>query len=104
MLNMSGYWEMARPCGSFPALTGWIFAVSWEGPVLPDLNELLGEYFTTFMKGVKQDHQSGRRGSPLHLASNGLVVSSTGRMRHFLGSAYAPTLVPAGLEITDVLP
>jgi hypothetical protein len=88
----------------FSRADGLVFAVSWEGPVLPDLNELLGEYFTTFMKGVKQDHQRGRRGSPLHLASNGLVVSSTGRMRHFLGSAYAPTLVPAGLEITDILP
>lgn len=82
---------------------GLVFAVSWGGPVLPDLNELLGQYFATFMDGVKQDRQSGLRGSPLHFSRDGLVVRSNGRMRNFVGDAYAPALVPAGVEINDVL-
>jgi hypothetical protein len=82
---------------------GLVFAVSWEGPVLPDLDELLGGYFAIFMDGVKQDRQSGRRGSPIHLSRDGLVVQSNGRMRNFFGHAFAPALVPVGVEITDVL-
>jgi hypothetical protein len=82
---------------------GLVFAVSWEGPVLPDLNELLGTYFATFMDGVKQDGQSAGRGSPLQISRDGLVVRSNGRMRNFFGHAYVPALVPIGVEITDVL-
>lgn len=87
----------------FTRADGLVFAVSWEGPVLPDLNELLGNYFSTFMEGVKQERQSAGRGSPLQISRDGLVVRSNGRMRNFFGHAYAPALVPAGVEITDVL-
>lgn len=87
----------------FSRADGVVFAVSWEGPVLPDLNELLGVYFATFMEGVKQERQSAGPGSPLQISRNGLVVRSNGRMRNFLGHAYAPALVPASVEMTDVL-
>ncbi len=87
----------------FSRADGVVFAVSWEGPVLPDLNELLGDYFATFMTGVKQERQSAGPGSPLQISRDGLVVRSNGRMRNFFGHAYAPALVPAGVEIKDVL-
>ena len=38
------------------------------------------------------------------MARDGLVLRSNGRMRQFFGYAYAPALVPAGLNIQDVLP
>ena len=82
---------------------GVVFAVSWRGPVLPDLNALLGDYFRAFRQEAQQARASGRRGSPLTLDSAALVVRSNGRMRNFFGSAYAPELVPADVNVKDAL-
>jgi hypothetical protein len=82
---------------------GLVFAVSWRGPVQPDLPLLLGSYFATFKQGSDEARLSGNRGSPLTLASNGLVVSASGRMPHFFGYAYVTHLVPSGINIKDVV-
>lgn len=86
----------------FSNLQGVVFAVSWQGPVLPDLSELLGSYFKTFNTATEQARASGRRGGSMVLARDDLVVSSNGRMRDFFGYAYAPTLIPTGVSIKDV--
>jgi len=89
--------EYASPAGR-------VFAVSWRGPVLPDLSVLLGTYFNTFKLETDKARLAGRRGSPVKIERDGLIVSSNGRMRDFFGYAYAPDLIPAGLDIKDVLP
>ena len=83
---------------------GVVFAVTWRGPVLPDFSVLLGTYFQTFKQAAEQIRLIGRRGGPVNITSDGLVVHSGGRMRHFVGHAYAAALVPAGMVIQDVLP
>ncbi|WP_293603127.1 DUF2844 domain-containing protein [Polaromonas sp. UBA4122] len=88
--------EYATPAGQ-------VFAVAWRGPVLPDLSALLGDYFNTFKAETDQARMTGRRGSPVNIERNGLVVRSNGRMRNFFGHAYAPDLIPAGVNIKDVL-
>ena len=88
--------EYATPAGQ-------VFAVSWRGPVLPDLNALLGDYFNAFRQEMHQARLAGRRGAPVNMESAALVVKSNGRMRNFFGSAYAPDLVPADVNINDVL-
>jgi len=82
---------------------GVVFAVVWRGPVLPDLSALLGDYFNGFKAQTEQDRAIGKRGSPVNLLSDKLVVRSSGRMRSFSGYAYAPDLMPAGLDIKNVL-
>lgn len=82
---------------------GVVFAVSWQGPVLPNLSELLGSYFKTFKTATEQARASGRRGGSMGLVRDDLVVSSNGRMRDFFGYAYAPALIPTGVSIKDVL-
>jgi hypothetical protein len=82
---------------------GVVFAVAWRGPVLPDLSDLLGNYFDVFKREVDQARAAGRRGAPVHIRRDDLVVKSNGRMRHFFGHAYAPALVPAGVNINDLL-
>ena len=82
---------------------GVVFAVSWRGPVLPDLNALLGEYFKALRHQAQQARAAGRRGSPLGVESDALVVRSNGRMRNCFGSAYAPGLIPVDVNIKDVL-
>lgn len=82
---------------------GLVFAVAWHGPVLPDLSALLGDYFSMFKAETDQARMLGKRGSPVNIERDKLVVRSNGRMRNFFGSAYAPALIPAGVNINDVL-
>lgn len=90
-------YEYARP-------DGLVFAVTWRGPVLPDLPVLLGGYFKTFKSDTEQARLRGKRGSPVNIERADLIVRSNGRMRGFFGYAYVPSLVPAGVNIQDVLP
>jgi Protein of unknown function (DUF2844) len=87
----------------FASVQGRIFAVSWSGPVLPDFSSLLGTHFPSFARGAEQSRATGAGQSTLNLNRDGLVMRSTGRMRSFEGYAYVPLLVPAGVEIDDVL-
>lgn len=87
----------------YATASGQVFAVTWSGPVLPDLNQWLGGYFGAFKQGADQLRLAGRRGAPINLVQEGLVVQSNGRMRNFFGHAYVPALVPPSLEINDVL-
>ena len=82
---------------------GIVFALVWRGPVLPDLSELLGDHFTTFSAEMAHSRALGIRGSPATVARDALVLRSSGRMRNFSGYAYSPALVPAGVDIHDVL-
>jgi Protein of unknown function (DUF2844) len=88
----------------FVAPNGVVFAVAWEGPVLPDLTLLLGRFYANFKLETEQIRLSGQRGGPVSMARDGLVLRSSGRMRNYFGHAYAPALVPAGLNIKTVLP
>ncbi len=71
---------------------------------MPDLTLLLGDYFKTFKLETEQARLRGRRGSPVNIERADLIVRSNGRMRGFFGYAYVPGLVPAGVNIQDVLP
>lgn len=87
----------------YASADGQVFAVTWRGPVLPDLSLLLGEHFKTFTKEAQRARGAGRRGSALSVQRDGLVARSGGRMRNFSGYAYAPAWVPGGFMIQDVL-
>lgn len=82
---------------------GVVFAVTWQGPVLPNLQALLGNHFGTFMAFSARTSKSRGIGSPLSVRSDALVIHSGGRMRGFRGYAYLPERVPAGINISDVL-
>lgn len=83
--------------------SGKVFAVTWVGPVLPDLEALLGRHFSTLHAHIKATRPTGRSASPLVLAHDTLVLRSTGRMRRFHGHAFAPLLIPQGLAFHDVI-
>ncbi len=87
----------------YATLTGLVFAVAWQGPVLPDLSVLLGSYFNTFKLETDQARLLGRRGAPVDMSRDGLVVRSNGRMRNFFGHAYATDLVPSDVSVKDIL-
>jgi hypothetical protein len=79
--------------------TGRVFALTWQGPYMPDLKQLLGDRFDAFVQGARSGGAS--RSSAL-VSQPGLVVHSSGHMRAFSGKAYLPDQVPAGVRIEDI--
>jgi len=80
----------------FSRSDGTIFAVAWAGPVMPDLQQLLGSYFAQFVSTREQaDQHVGL--SRFHAATEGLVIHSSGRLGAFTGMVYDPSLMPVGV-------
>ena len=84
--------------------SGVIFAVSWSGPAMPNLQQALGTYFAEYQTAVKAQRATGGRGGHHHLQvrSPSLVVHAGGHMRQYHGLAYAPSLLPRNLSISDL--
>lgn len=80
---------------------GRVFAVSWSGPALPDLQRLLGGEYDTFAATLAARPPAPAR-QALHVAAAGLVVDNEGTVRAVAGRAYLPDRVPAGVALADV--
>jgi hypothetical protein len=78
---------------------GVVFAVTWAGPSLPDLRQLLGLHFETYTRAVKAQ-RAGR--GPVSVREPGLVVQSGGQMRAFFGRAYVPSMIPPGVAADEI--
>lgn len=95
--------ELQIPSGTvvkeYVSSSGKVFAVSWRGPTVPDLRQLLGPYFAQYESAASEPHTSHRQ---LTVRQSDLVVQSTGRMRAFFGRAYVPSLLPSGFQLQDI--
>jgi len=80
-------------------LNGTVFAVSWSGPFLPDLKEMLGAHFDTMVAAQRQ-----RRGgsSPIVVTRDDVVIISGGHVGAFEGKAWIPAKLPAGFKPADL--
>jgi len=70
---------------------GIVFGVSWQGPTMPNLSQLLGNYYGDFQRAAES---RVRRRGPISVRTGDLVVESGGHMRAFHGRAYVLSLVP----------
>lgn len=88
----------------FVSASGVVFAVSWSGPAMPDLQQTLGTYFAQYRTSVEAQRATGQRGGHHHvqIRAPSLVVHSSGHMRQYFGLAYVPSLVPQNLSISDL--
>ncbi|WP_087751388.1 DUF2844 domain-containing protein [Paraburkholderia caledonica] len=76
-----------------------VFAVTWDGPVRPNMRALLGSYFANYVASG----QSGVRGSgPLIEGNDDFRIESAGRLGRFFGMAWMPRLMPAGVRPGDL--
>jgi len=98
--------ELTTPTGvvvrQYVSSAGRVFGISWRGPFMPGLPELLGSYFRKFSSASK-----ARRGIPAArnrfvIADHDLVLESAGHMRDYSGRAYDPTLLPEGVHGYEV--
>jgi hypothetical protein len=84
--------------------SGVVFAVSWSGPAMPNLQQTLGTYFTQYVSAAKTQRATRRRTGHNHLEIRepSLVVHAGGHMRQYFGLAYVPSLMPQNLSISDL--
>jgi hypothetical protein len=72
-----------------------VFAVTWDGPIRPNMRTLLGSYFANYVAAG----QTGVRGSgPLLEGNDDFRIESAGRLGRFFGMAWVPRLTPAGVR------
>lgn len=100
-------WTSALPTGTtvreFTNAAGLVFAVRWEGPLLPDMGLLLGAYASEYQQAVQRQRDVGLRGGGLQAQKPYFVMLSRGRMGQFSGHAYLPAQVPAGVDMEALL-
>ena len=91
--------ELQAPSGTtvreFVSPAGTVFAVAWQGPMLPDLRQLLGTHFDEY---VAASATRRTRRAPVVVQLPGLVVQSSGHMRAFAGKAYLPGALPSAVS------
>lgn len=75
---------------------GAVFAVSWNGPFLPDLRTLLGPQFSTLTAETASRRQAGR--GRVHIERPDVVIESGGHMRAYQGRAWIGSALPGGFD------
>jgi hypothetical protein len=94
--------ELQSPAGvtirEYYAPGGTVFGVAWEGPWPPDMRQLLGSYFEQFQRANEAARGTRKTRGVLVVNDGGLVVRISGHARAFSGFAYAPGLLPQGVQ------
>jgi hypothetical protein len=78
---------------------GNVFGVTWHGPRMPDLKQLMGSYFETYKNEAAVKHAGHAH---LAIRRQELVVGASGHMRSFSGFAYVPSMLPSGVAERDL--
>ena len=95
--------EIATPNGvlvrEYASPAGQVFAVTWHGPFMPNLRQVLGVHFDELGKA-----QEKSRGGLGHASARTDKVAyvSNGRLRSFHGSAYLIHGLPSGVSLNDI--
>jgi hypothetical protein len=96
--------EIQTPTGQtvreYVSPDGNVFAIAWDGPYLPDLQQLLGSYFEPMKQAVTAQQRNGR--GPVNVESSSFVFQQSGHMRSFRGRAYVPSMVPQGVDVSEI--
>lgn len=85
----------------FSGADGVVFAITWAGATIPDLQQLLGSYFAGYRDWL-QAHPAPSYRSAVRVRTPQVVAHAAGHMRAYSGSAYAPALVPAGVDLASL--
>src|ERR1019366_4753518 len=96
--------ETILPTGTlvrqYVSKSGVVFAVAWSGSFVPDLRQLLGPHFDTMTARQAKRVHAGHRLVSQH--ESDLVIESGGHPRSFVGRAYLPSALPAGVVEKDI--
>ena len=82
----------------YVSLSGNVFGVAWQGRTHPDLRQVLGAYYDTYMKAVQAQRAQRRGHGPVVIEQPGLTVQITGHIGALTGRAYIPQNLPPGVQ------
>lgn len=98
--------EMTLPRGTvvreYVAPSGVVFGVAWQGPAMPNLQQLLGSYGTEANTSVKAFREAHAGIGPVSVTTSDFVMNSAGHMGNYVGQAYLPAALPAGVTAHDI--
>jgi hypothetical protein len=78
---------------------GKVFAITWRGQFIPNMQQLLGTYFDQYAQAAKAQRESHPGHRPLNIQQPELVFQNGGHMRSYVGRAYVPDMVPEGVNV-----
>ncbi|TCK43945.1 uncharacterized protein DUF2844 [Paraburkholderia sp. BL8N3] len=81
--------------------SGEVYAVTWRGPTMPDIEALLGAHFGRYRTGaLSSQAYSGLHSS--RVEEGDLIVESSVRLREFNGRAWLAHALPPGVAQSDI--
>lgn len=78
---------------------GTVFAVTWRGPSIPDLKQMLGAYYARYASAAAGATHSRHQ---IAVQADDLIVRMSGHMRAYMGRAYLASAVPAGVAVAEL--
>lgn len=83
----------------FASPAGKVFAVAWQGPTWPDLQQVLGTHYDELMQAVRRQ----RRGrGPLFVETANSILQTGGHQRALRGRAYLKSDLPQGMNLQEI--
>jgi hypothetical protein len=95
--------EIRTPAGmiihEYVSAQGKVFAVSWRGPGLPHLAQLLGTYSAQLAQATPHPHYNHHH---LRVVTPDVVMESDAYLRTLSGRAWVPALLPQNFAARDI--
>jgi hypothetical protein len=98
--------EIKDPSGTvvkeYVSPAGKVFAVTWHGPFIPNMQQFLGTYYEQFAQAAKAQRERAPGHRPVSVRQPGFVFQNGGHMRSYFGKAYVPTMLPQGVTADEI--
>jgi hypothetical protein len=95
--------EIQTPAGmvvhEYVSAEGKVFAVSWRGPGMPNLPQLLGDYSAQLAQARSGPHYNHHH---LDVATADVVMQQSAHLHSFFGRAWVPALLPQNFSLNDI--
>ena len=95
--------EIQTPAGTviheYVSAQGKVFAVTWHGPGLPNLGQLLGSYSAQVAKAATGPHYNHHH---LRIETPEVVMQSDAYLRNRSGRAWVRALFPQNVSLKDI--
>jgi hypothetical protein len=82
--------------------TGRIFAISWEGRFLPEMEHFLGNLFEDYAVAMRSERNNHNWRQPIQIHTSHLTFENGGHMGWYYGRAYVESSVPSGFSIDNI--
>ena len=95
--------EIQSPAGlvvhEYVSAQGKVFAVSWRGPGMPNLPQLLGDFSTQLAQASSRPHYNHHH---LNVATADVIMQQSAHLHSFFGRAWVPALLPQNFSLNDI--